>query len=75
MPRPSSITCSELSWCRITCTLLACPGQRLVDAVVDDFLGQVVGPRGVGVHARALAHRVETGEDFDGFGGVRHGVW
>ena len=41
-------------------------GQGFVDAVVDDFLGQVVGPAGVGVHARALAHRVQAGEDFDG---------
>ncbi|MNC52548.1 hypothetical protein D3C75_1019000 [compost metagenome] len=60
---------------------LGVPGQRLVDAVVDDFLGQVVGPAGVGVHARALAHRIEAGEDFDGFcgiGGIGHGwdsVW
>src|SRR5690606_3387606 len=45
-------------------------GQRLVDAVVDDFLGQVVGARGVGVHARALAHRVQTGQYFDGIGVV-----
>jgi len=47
-------------------------GEGFVDAVVDDFLGQVVGSRGVGVHARALAHRVEAGEDFDGFCGIRH---
>ncbi|MNQ56832.1 hypothetical protein D3C85_709670 [compost metagenome] len=45
---------------------LGVAGQGLVHAVVDDFLGQVVGPRGVGVHARALAYRVEAGEDFDG---------
>src|SRR5690606_26295013 len=42
-------------------------GQGLVHAVVDDFLGQVVGPGGVGVHARALAHRLNPGEDFDIF--------
>ena len=45
---------------------LGVPGQGFVDAVVDDFLGQVVGACGVGVHARALAHRVEAGKDFDG---------
>ena len=53
-------------------------GQGLVHAVVDDFLGQVVGPGGVGVHARALAHRIESGEDFDGVGVIGvlrgHGV-
>ncbi|MNN63151.1 hypothetical protein D3C81_1785090 [compost metagenome] len=60
---------------------LGVTGQRLVDAVVDDLLGQVIGAAGVGVHARALAHRIETGEDFDGFcgiGGIGHGwtsVW
>ena len=45
-------------------------GQGFVDAVVDDFLGQVVGAGGVGVHPRALAHRVEAGKDFDVFGVV-----
>ncbi|RMU60039.1 hypothetical protein ALP25_05494 [Pseudomonas syringae pv. syringae] len=42
------------------------PGQGFVDAVVDDFLSQVVGPRGVGVHARTFANRIEAREDFDG---------
>ena len=45
-------------------------GQGLVDAVVDDFLGQVVGAGGVGVHARALAHGLESGQDLNVFGGV-----
>lgn len=50
-------------------------GQGFVDAVVDDFLGQVVGAGGVGVHPRALAHRVEAGKDFDGVCVVSsHGV-
>ena len=31
-------------------------GESLVHTVVDDFLGQVVGPRSVGVHPRALAY-------------------
>jgi hypothetical protein len=31
---------------------LAVPGRGLVDAVVDHLLGEVVGARGVGVHAR-----------------------
>ena len=41
------------------------PGQRFVDAVVDDFLGQVVGTGGVGVHARATAHRIQAAENFN----------
>ena len=48
---------------------VACQG--FVDTVVDDFLGQVVGPTGVGVHAGAFAHRVEAREDFDGVGVIR----
>ncbi len=39
--------------------------QRLVDAVVDDFMREMVGPRGVGVHARAATHGVEAGEHLD----------
>ncbi len=46
-------------------------GQGFVDAVVDDFLGEVVRPTGVGVHAGAFAHRVEAREDFDGVGVIR----
>ena len=46
------------------------PGQRLVDTVVDNFLGQMVGASGVGVHAGALAHRLKPGEDFNIFRGV-----
>ena len=50
--------------------LLAVAGDRLIDAVVDDLVGQVVGPRGVRVHARAAAHGLQAGEDFDIGGGV-----
>ena len=49
---------------------LGVPGQGFVDAVVDDFLGKVVRPTGVGVHAG----RLRTGsrpEDFDGVGVIR----
>ena len=46
-------------------------GQGFVDTVVDDFLSQVIGPAGVGIHAGALAHRVEAREDFDGVGVIR----
>lgn len=41
-------------------------GQCFVDTVVDDFLGQVVGAAGIGVHARPLADRIKAREDFDG---------
>ena len=43
--------------------------QGLVHAVIDDLLCQVIGPAGVGVHARAFSYRVEAGQDFNG-GGV-----
>ncbi len=41
-------------------------GQGFVDTVVQYFLHQVIGSAGVGVHARTLAHRIKTGEDFNG---------
>ena len=44
---------------------LGVAAERFVDRVVDDFVREVIGPRGVGVHARAAAHGLETGEDFD----------
>jgi len=37
-------------------------GKRLINTVVDDFLREVVGSLCIGVHARALAHRVQTTE-------------
>jgi len=40
-------------------------GQCLVDGVINHLLRQMVGPGGVGVHARAAFDRVETGQDFD----------
>ena len=54
--------------------LVAVPGQRLVDRVVEDFEHHVVQAGAVGrvadVHARALAHRVEALEDLDAVGVV-----
>src|SRR5690606_17577840 len=44
-----------------------------VHRVVDDFLRQVVGPRGVRIHARAALDRIQAGEDFD-VGGVVAGI-
>jgi len=44
----------------------------LVHRVVDHLLGKVIGTGGVGVHARALAHRVQAFEDFDVGCGITH---
>ena len=45
-------------------------GDRLVDAVVDDFLRKVIRPGGIGVHARTLAHGVEACQHLDRSGVV-----
>ena len=69
MPRPSSATSQLPSACSTT-SMLRVAGQRLVHRVVDHFLREVVGARGVGVlHARATPDRVKPGQDFD-VGGV-----
>ncbi|UWN50673.1 hypothetical protein ASALC70_02895 [Alcanivorax sp. ALC70] len=49
---------------------LGVAGQGLVHGVVDHFLDQMVGTAGVGVHARAFAHRFQAREDLDVLGGV-----
>src|SRR5690606_16473029 len=56
--------------------LVGVAAQRLADAVVDDFLGEVVRPRGIRVHTRAFAHGVGAGEDFNTFSvvGVGHSL-
>ena len=53
---------------------LGVPAERFVDRVVDDFVREMIGPRGVGVHARAAAHGLETGQDFDVGCVVRHSL-
>ena len=40
--------------------------QCLVDTVVDDLLGKMIGPLCIGVHSGAFSHRIESAEDFDG---------
>ena len=50
--------------------LAAVARQRFVDAVVDDFVREVVGPTGVGVHARASPDGLESAQDFDVLSGV-----
>ena len=44
---------------------LAVTGQRLVDAIVDHFLGEVVRAARVRVHPRPTTNRVQSAEDFD----------
>lgn len=39
--------------------------NRFIDTVIHDFLYEVIRSRGVGVHARTLAHGLEPGQDFD----------
>ncbi len=66
MPRPLSDTVTEPSLFRLTSISVACPARRLVDAVVDDFLGQVIGPGWYRCTCRGrLAHRLQPGEDFN----------
>ena len=53
--------------------LVAVPGQRLVDRVVDDLVDEVMQPGRAGradVHRRPLAHRLEAFEDLDLVGAV-----
>ncbi len=48
--------------------VVAVAGQRLVDGVVDDLVDEVMQSARAGradVHARALAHGIETAEDRD----------
>ncbi len=52
--------------------LVAVAGDGLVGRVVDHLLGEVVRPVGERVHAGALAHRLQSGQDFDGGGVVGH---
>ena len=43
-------------------------GQCFIHTVVDHFLSQVIGPAGVCVHSRALAHRVQATQYFNSIG-------
>ena len=71
MPRPSSVTLERSVLVQRHVDLPAVAGDGLVDAVVDDLVREVIGPRGVGVHAGAAAHRLEACEYFDVGGVVR----
>ena len=66
MPRPSSWTSAEPSGCSRTSTLGAVPGEGLVDGVVDDLpqaVHEAAGVGGADVHARPLAHGLQSFED------------
>ncbi len=69
MPRPSSTTSSEPS-VDGHLDLAAVARERFVDAVVDDFVREVVGPTGVGVHARTTPDGLESAQDFDVLSGI-----
>lgn len=45
-------------------------GEGFIHTVIDHFLGQVVRTTGVGVHSRALTHRVQAAQYFNGIGVV-----
>ena len=45
--------------------LLRVTRQRLVDAVVDDLVREVIRPRRVGVHPGTTANGLEPAQDFD----------
>jgi hypothetical protein len=49
---------------------LGVAGQRLVDRVIDDFVGKVVRTAGIRVHAGSSAYRIEPAEYFDVGSGV-----
>ncbi len=73
MPRPLSVTVTELSGLTVTADPAAVPGESLVDRVVDDFVDEVVKPPRAGrsdVHARPLAHRIQAFENLDILGVV-----
>jgi hypothetical protein len=50
---------------------LAVARNRFINAVVDDLVCEVIGSRGVGIHAWTAAHRVQTTQNFDIGSGIR----
>ena len=45
--------------------VLAVAADRLIDTVVDDFVGEMIRSAGVGVHPRPATHGVEAAQDLD----------
>ena len=64
----------ELSLCSVTLISFAWPPSASSTRVVDDFVREMIRTRGVGVHARAATHGLETGQDFDVGCVVRHSL-
>ena len=46
-------------------------GNGLVNTIINYLLDKVIGPAGVGVHARSLANGLKTGKDLNICGVVR----
>ena len=42
--------------------------ERFIDTVVYNLLSQMIGPLGIGIHARPLAHWIKATEHLDGRG-------
>ena len=63
IPRPSSVTVTELSgWITIV-DVVAVPGECFINSVINNFVHEVMKapwPRGADVHAGALANRLEA---------------
>ena len=77
MPRPLSVTLTELSACSTTLDIGMPAAQRLVDAVIDDLVDHMVQARAIvgiaDIHPRPLAHRFQALENLDGIGAVFFG--
>jgi len=39
--------------------------KRFVNTVVDDFMGEVIGPGRIGVHTGPAPYRLQPAKDFD----------
>ncbi len=45
--------------------LLRMSGNSLIDAVINDFVREMIWPGSVGIHARSTANRIETAQDLN----------
>ena len=69
IPRPLSMTWMEPSLKWVTSMRVGEAGNGLVHGIVDDLLGQVVRPGGVGVHAGSPLDRIEAPQHLE-VGGI-----
>ena len=68
MPRPLSITVTELSSWMVTLISVAVAGQGFVDGVIDHFVDQVMQSHFAGradIHGGPQAHRLQAFQHFD----------